>query len=161
MHCAYVFIHVLSASACHIFHRLHHSQLPAYLKEMKKYHLAHHYKNFDLGFGVTSMSHRTSLLNTLQVKSGTSFSIPSSLFEMMPCSISILAHFLFFMDFKFHCVVCIVELDLWANTTLLMIFACPNVGTLSKAYTTFNIRFQNVHTYRQWRKVLDWLTSKR
>ncbi|KAJ3825197.1 hypothetical protein EV361DRAFT_891207 [Lentinula raphanica] len=33
---------------------LHHSQLPAYLKEMKKYHLAHHYKNFDLGFGVTS-----------------------------------------------------------------------------------------------------------
>lgn len=21
---------------------------------MKKYHLAHHYKNFDLGFGVTS-----------------------------------------------------------------------------------------------------------
>jgi 4-hydroxysphinganine ceramide fatty acyl 2-hydroxylase len=33
---------------------LHHSQLPAYMKEMKKYHLAHHYKNFDLGFGVTS-----------------------------------------------------------------------------------------------------------
>ncbi|KAJ3745242.1 inositolphosphorylceramide-B C-26 hydroxylase, partial [Lentinula raphanica] len=40
--------------SCHIFHRLHHSQLPAYLKEMKRYHLAHHYKNFDLGFGVTS-----------------------------------------------------------------------------------------------------------
>ena len=34
--------------------RLHHSRLPAYLQEMKKYHLAHHYKNFDLGFGVTS-----------------------------------------------------------------------------------------------------------
>lgn len=34
--------------------RLHHTQLPTYLKEMKKYHLAHHYKNFDLGFGVTS-----------------------------------------------------------------------------------------------------------
>ncbi|KAJ3820007.1 hypothetical protein F5878DRAFT_630111 [Lentinula raphanica] len=33
---------------------LHHTQLPAYLKEMKKYHLAHHYKNFDLGFGVMS-----------------------------------------------------------------------------------------------------------
>ncbi|KAM5533569.1 hypothetical protein V8D89_012785 [Ganoderma adspersum] len=33
---------------------LHHSRLPAYAKEMKKYHLAHHYKNFDLGFGVTS-----------------------------------------------------------------------------------------------------------
>ncbi|KDQ60181.1 hypothetical protein JAAARDRAFT_32561 [Jaapia argillacea MUCL 33604] len=33
---------------------LHHSRLPAYMKEMKKYHLAHHYKNFELGFGVTS-----------------------------------------------------------------------------------------------------------
>ncbi|GJE86566.1 fatty acid hydroxylase [Phanerochaete sordida] len=33
---------------------MHHTRLPAYLKEQKKYHLAHHYKNFDLGFGVTS-----------------------------------------------------------------------------------------------------------
>ncbi|KZO98594.1 fatty acid-2 hydroxylase [Calocera viscosa TUFC12733] len=33
---------------------LHHSRLPAYVAEMKKYHLAHHYKNFELGFGVTS-----------------------------------------------------------------------------------------------------------
>ncbi|PCH44872.1 fatty acid-2 hydroxylase [Wolfiporia cocos MD-104 SS10] len=33
---------------------LHHTRLPAYVAEMKKYHLAHHYKNFDLGFGVTS-----------------------------------------------------------------------------------------------------------
>ena len=33
---------------------LHHSKLPAYLREMKKYHLAHHYQNFELGFGVTS-----------------------------------------------------------------------------------------------------------
>jgi len=33
---------------------LHHTKLPAYFREMKKYHLAHHYKNFDLGFGVTS-----------------------------------------------------------------------------------------------------------
>jgi 4-hydroxysphinganine ceramide fatty acyl 2-hydroxylase len=33
---------------------LHHTKLPQYLAEMKKYHLAHHYKNFDLGFGVTS-----------------------------------------------------------------------------------------------------------
>ncbi|KAJ3551009.1 hypothetical protein NM688_g4955 [Phlebia brevispora] len=33
---------------------LHHTRLPLYMKEMKKYHLAHHYKNFDLGFGVTS-----------------------------------------------------------------------------------------------------------
>ncbi|EJD05404.1 fatty acid-2 hydroxylase [Fomitiporia mediterranea MF3/22] len=33
---------------------LHHTALPAYMREMKKYHLAHHYKNFELGFGVTS-----------------------------------------------------------------------------------------------------------
>ncbi|KAF5336402.1 hypothetical protein D9611_006534 [Ephemerocybe angulata] len=33
---------------------LHHSKLPQYLRDMKKYHLAHHYKNFELGFGVTS-----------------------------------------------------------------------------------------------------------
>ena len=32
------------------------------MKEMKKYHLAHHYKNFELGFGVTS-KRRFSLLN--------------------------------------------------------------------------------------------------
>ena len=36
---------------------LHHTKLPSYMKEMKKYHLAHHYKNFDLGFGVTSEHH--------------------------------------------------------------------------------------------------------
>ncbi|KAH9926748.1 oxidoreductase [Fomitopsis serialis] len=33
---------------------LHHTKLPTYVREMKKYHLAHHYKNFELGFGVTS-----------------------------------------------------------------------------------------------------------
>lgn len=33
---------------------LHHSRLPSYLQSMKTYHLAHHYQNFDLGFGVTS-----------------------------------------------------------------------------------------------------------
>ncbi|EIW55518.1 oxidoreductase [Trametes versicolor FP-101664 SS1] len=33
---------------------LHHTRLPAYVRELKKYHLAHHYKNFDLAFGVTS-----------------------------------------------------------------------------------------------------------
>ncbi|CCL99108.1 uncharacterized protein FIBRA_01122 [Fibroporia radiculosa] len=33
---------------------LHHTKLPSYVREMKKYHLAHHYKNFELGFGVTS-----------------------------------------------------------------------------------------------------------
>ncbi|PWN51308.1 Inositolphosphorylceramide-B hydroxylase [Violaceomyces palustris] len=33
---------------------LHHTKLPTYLRKMKKYHLEHHYKNFELGFGVTS-----------------------------------------------------------------------------------------------------------
>lgn len=33
---------------------LHHIRLPQYLKELKTYHLDHHYKNYELGFGVTS-----------------------------------------------------------------------------------------------------------
>jgi 4-hydroxysphinganine ceramide fatty acyl 2-hydroxylase len=33
---------------------LHHIRLPAWLKELKTYHLDHHYKNYELGFGVTS-----------------------------------------------------------------------------------------------------------
>ena len=37
-----------------IYDRLHHTKLPEYMRNMKKYHLAHHYKNFELGFGVTS-----------------------------------------------------------------------------------------------------------
>jgi 4-hydroxysphinganine ceramide fatty acyl 2-hydroxylase len=28
--------------------------LPSYYKELKRYHLAHHYKNFELGYGVSS-----------------------------------------------------------------------------------------------------------
>ncbi|ODQ49521.1 hypothetical protein PICMEDRAFT_57539 [Pichia membranifaciens NRRL Y-2026] len=34
---------------------LHHVKLPAYIQKLKKYHLEHHYKNYRLGFGVTSM----------------------------------------------------------------------------------------------------------
>ena len=30
------------------------SSLPSFYKELKKYHLAHHYKNFELGYGVSS-----------------------------------------------------------------------------------------------------------
>lgn len=47
-----------SALVCRVLipSRLHHTRLPAYMREMKKYHLAHHYKNFELGFGVTSTS---------------------------------------------------------------------------------------------------------
>lgn len=33
---------------------LHHSKLPSYMRKLKKYHLEHHYKNYQLGFGVTS-----------------------------------------------------------------------------------------------------------
>jgi len=33
---------------------LHHKSLPSYYRELKKYHLAHHYQNYELGFGVTS-----------------------------------------------------------------------------------------------------------
>lgn len=33
---------------------LHHSRLPAYVMELKRFHLEHHYKNYELGFGVTS-----------------------------------------------------------------------------------------------------------
>jgi 4-hydroxysphinganine ceramide fatty acyl 2-hydroxylase len=33
---------------------LHHQNLPLWYKELKKYHLQHHYFEYDLGFGVTS-----------------------------------------------------------------------------------------------------------
>lgn len=33
---------------------LHHRNLPAYYKELKKYHLQHHFADFENGFGVTS-----------------------------------------------------------------------------------------------------------
>jgi 4-hydroxysphinganine ceramide fatty acyl 2-hydroxylase len=51
--------------------RLHHTQLPSYLRSMKKYHLAHHYKNFELGFGVTSdVFHSFWLCNDISDKDG-------------------------------------------------------------------------------------------
>ncbi|VVT57698.1 uncharacterized protein SAPINGB_P005825 [Magnusiomyces paraingens] len=33
---------------------LHHIRLPEFMKDVKKHHLDHHYKNYDLGYGVTS-----------------------------------------------------------------------------------------------------------
>lgn len=33
---------------------LHHTKLPKYLQDLKTYHLEHHYKNYEMGFGVTS-----------------------------------------------------------------------------------------------------------
>lgn len=33
---------------------LHHTKLPQFFQEIKKSHLEHHYKNYELGFGVTS-----------------------------------------------------------------------------------------------------------
>ena len=53
--CSMTFLlNILLNEVHHIIYSLHHTALPAYMREMKKYHLAHHYKNFDLGFGVTS-----------------------------------------------------------------------------------------------------------
>ncbi|AMD20310.1 HDL434Wp [Eremothecium sinecaudum] len=33
---------------------LHHHKLPPFMRKLKKYHLEHHYKNYELGYGVTS-----------------------------------------------------------------------------------------------------------
>lgn len=33
---------------------LHHKNLPLWYKKLKKYHLAHHFLDYELGFGVTS-----------------------------------------------------------------------------------------------------------
>lgn len=33
---------------------MHHTQLPEIIRQQKRYHLEHHYKNYDLGYGVTS-----------------------------------------------------------------------------------------------------------
>ncbi|SCW03307.1 LAFE_0G07536g1_1 [Lachancea fermentati] len=33
---------------------LHHAKLPPYMRKLKRYHMEHHYKNYELGFGVTS-----------------------------------------------------------------------------------------------------------
>lgn len=33
---------------------LHHENLPLWYKDLKKYHLAHHFLDYELGFGVTS-----------------------------------------------------------------------------------------------------------
>lgn len=57
MHYAYAtfFLHVYVFLTPINHSSMHHTKLPAYLREQKKYHLAHHYKNFELGFGVTSM----------------------------------------------------------------------------------------------------------
>mmetsp|Transcript_5038 Transcript_5038/g.5031 ORF Transcript_5038/g.5031 Transcript_5038/m.5031 type:complete len:377 (-) Transcript_5038:532-1662(-) len=33
---------------------IHHTKLPQFLQDIKTYHLEHHYKNYEMGFGVTS-----------------------------------------------------------------------------------------------------------
>jgi hypothetical protein len=52
------------------------------MKEMKKYHLAHHYKNFELGYGVTSedlLTHKVKFSTHLfvQAKFGITYSTQS------------------------------------------------------------------------------------
>jgi sterol desaturase/sphingolipid hydroxylase (fatty acid hydroxylase superfamily) len=68
MHYAWVFplSPRISSLIIYVMRSLHHTKLPQYLREMKKYHLAHHYKNFELGYGVTSEATLECLL-TLQI----------------------------------------------------------------------------------------------
>jgi 4-hydroxysphinganine ceramide fatty acyl 2-hydroxylase len=42
----------ISYDLTHYF--LHHRNLPLWYKDLKKYHLAHHFLDYELGFGVTS-----------------------------------------------------------------------------------------------------------
>lgn len=37
---------------CHYW--LHHSKMPKFMRKLKKFHLEHHYKNYQLAFGITS-----------------------------------------------------------------------------------------------------------
>lgn len=46
------FMGYIMYDCCHYF--LHHVQLPAFMKEIKRNHLDHHYKDYNLGYGVTS-----------------------------------------------------------------------------------------------------------
>lgn len=46
------FLGYVMYDCCHYF--LHHVQLPQFMKDIKKNHLDHHYKNYDLAYGVTS-----------------------------------------------------------------------------------------------------------
>lgn len=47
------FLGYILYDVCH--YSLHHKRLPSYIQKLKNYHLEHHYKNYRLGFGVTSM----------------------------------------------------------------------------------------------------------
>ncbi|RSL95458.1 hypothetical protein CEP52_012059 [Fusarium oligoseptatum] len=47
-----VFFGYICYDLTHYF--LHHQNLPLWYKELKKYHLAHHFLDYELGFGVTS-----------------------------------------------------------------------------------------------------------
>ncbi|RPB25063.1 Inositolphosphorylceramide-B hydroxylase [Terfezia boudieri ATCC MYA-4762] len=51
LYCGGIFGYILY-DCTHYF--LHHKNLPAYMRELKKYHLKHHYMDYQLGFGVTS-----------------------------------------------------------------------------------------------------------
>lgn len=51
LYCGGIFGYILY-DCTHYF--LHHKNLPEYMRELKKYHLKHHYMDYQLGFGVTS-----------------------------------------------------------------------------------------------------------
>src|SRR5258708_21421673 len=70
MHYAYAFFILTAGSSLNDrYSSMHHTKLPAYLREQKKYHLANHYKNFELGFGLRSIS----LLGVVALSSNVGF----------------------------------------------------------------------------------------
>jgi hypothetical protein len=84
---------------------MHHTKLPAYLREQKKYHLAHHYKNFELGFGVTSMVFlRVTVLSSnlwFQAKFGTTCLTRRFHFKYRIVPYSFPLHVVFYPDFDY------------------------------------------------------------
>ena len=47
---------------------LHHKQLPSYVRDLKKYHLAHHYQNFELGQVLQTHFSREPCANNSQIR---------------------------------------------------------------------------------------------
>ncbi len=102
----HIFIFWLMVKINDPYSSMHHTKLPAYLREQKKYHLAHHYKNFELGFGVTSMSF---LLVTVlssdiwfQAKFGTTCLTPCFHFKYGTIPYSFPFHVVFYIKFDYQ-----------------------------------------------------------
>jgi hypothetical protein len=109
MHYAYVvfFISFLTdgSNLNDSYSSMHHTKLPAYLREQKKYHLAHHYKNYELGFGVTSKDfpfcNGTSSNVWFQAKFGTMCLTQCFHFKYRAVPYSFPLHVVFYPDFDY------------------------------------------------------------